>query len=154
AWWTIAVAIFVATIVAGLAQPFLQRRRATRTDQPPVSAILPVKLLNPGFKAAQISAFDQDYPSYEVLISAAELNSPAVDLARQISAAHPGVTSRFLWSPATEAVSPKLNNLVAPITAACNDLILTKDSNITSERRTLAAFVQNFVPGVGLVVGV
>jgi len=154
AWWTIAVAIFGATIVAGLAQPFLQRRRSKRTDQPPVSVFLPVKLLNPGFEAAQISAFDQDYPSYEVLISAAELNSPAVDLARQIAAGHPGVSSRFVWSPATEAVSPKLNNLVAPITAAYHDLILTKDSNITFERRTLAAFVQNLVEGVGLVVAV
>jgi ceramide glucosyltransferase len=154
AWWSLAVAIFSATIVAGLAQPFVQRRRATRTDQPPVSAILPIKLLNPGFEAAQLSVYDQDYRSFEVLISAAERDSPAIDAARQIATARPGIPSRFLWSPATEAVSPKLNNLAGPLAAAHNDLILTKDSNITFERRTLAAFVQNLVPGVGLVVAV
>jgi ceramide glucosyltransferase len=153
-WWWVSAALFCGSIVAGLVQPFVQRRRATRTDQPPVSAILPIKLLNPGFEAAQISLFDQDYPSYEVLISAAELNSPAINTARQIASAHPEVSSRFLWSPATEAVSPKLNNLVAPLAAARNDLILTKDSNITFERCTVAAFVQNFAQAVGLVVAV
>ena len=153
-WWSMAAAVFCATIVAGLVQPFVQRRRAMRSDQPPVSAILPIKLLNPGFEAAQTSIFDQDYPSFEVLISAAERDSPALDAARQIAADHPRVSSRFLWSPATEAVSAKLNNLVAPLAAAHNDFILTKDSNITFKRQTLAAFVQNLVPGVGLVVAV
>ncbi len=154
AWWMLASAIFAATVIAGLVQPIVQRRRATRTDQPPVSAILPIKLLNAGFEAAQLSVYDQDYPSYEVLMSAAERTSPAIDVARQIAACHPGVSSRFLWSPATEAVSPKLNNLFAPLAAARNDLILTKDSNITLERRSLAGFVRNLVPGAGLVVGV
>lgn len=153
-WWCVAAALFCGSIVAGLAQPFVQRRRATRKDQPPVSAILPIKLLNPGFETAQTSVFDQDYPRYEVLISAAERDSPAIDAARHIASAHPDVSSRFLWSPATEAVSPKLNNLVAPLAAAYNDLILTKDSNITFERRSLAAFVQNLERGVGLVVAV
>src|SRR5205807_8937266 len=50
--------------------------------------------------------------------------------------------------------STKLNNLAAPLATARNDLILTKDANITFDRRALAAFVQNLVQGVGLVVAV
>jgi ceramide glucosyltransferase len=153
-WWCVSAALFCASIVAGLAQPFVQRRRATCIDRPRVSVILPIKLLNPGFEPAQISVFNQNYPSYEVLMSAAERDSRAIDMARRIASAHPGVVSRFLWSPGTEAVSPKLNNLAAPLAAAQNDFILTKDSNITFEQRTLAAFVQNFAQGVGLVVAV
>jgi ceramide glucosyltransferase len=153
-WWCLAIGFFCATIAAALAQPFVQRRRAVRPDQPPVSVILPVKLINPGFEAAQTSAFEQVYPDYEVLISAAEAESAALDRMRQIAAAHPKTPSYFLRSDGKEAVSPKLDNIAAPLAAARHDLVLTKDSNITFDRGTLAAFVQNLADGAGLVVAV
>jgi len=154
AWWCLAIAFFCATIAAGLAQPFVQRRRAARDDQPPVSIILPVKLINPGFEAAQTSAFKQDYPSYEVLVSAAEAQSAALKEMREIAAAHPKIPCRFFHSDGKEAVSPKLDNLMAPLLAARHGFVLTKDSNITFARSTLAAFAQNLAPDVGLVVAV
>ncbi len=153
-WWGLAVALFCASLVCGLAQPIVQRRRATRKDMPPVSAILPVKLLDPGFNTAQASVFHQDYPSYEVLFSAAEPDSPALATARQIAAIHPAIASRFLLSDGSAAVSPKLNNLKAPLAAATYDLVLTKDSNITLGQGAMAAFVHNLTQGVGLVVAV
>ncbi len=153
-WWCISVVFFCATIAAGLAQPFVQRRRARRADQPPVSIILPVKLINPGFEAAQTSAFEQDYPSHEVLVSAAESESAALEKMRQIAVTHSHIPCRFFRSDGTQAVSPKLDNLAAPLAAARHGLILTKDSNITFARSTLAAFVQNLAPEVGLVVAV
>src|SRR5262249_33931660 len=116
--------------------------------------LMPIKLLDPGFETAQASIFAQEYASYEVLISAAEQDSPALDAARRIAAAHPGIPSRFLHSAGTEAVSPKLNNLAAPLAAARHDLVFTKDSNITLERGAMTAFVQNLTEGVGLVVAV
>ncbi len=153
-WWSVAVALFCASLGCGLAQPFVQRRRATRKDRPPISAIMPIKLLNPGFATAQASMFVQDYPAYEVLITAAEQESPALDAARWIAAAHPGVSCRFLRSACTATINPKLNNLAAPLAAASHDLVFTKDSNITLDPATMVAFVQNFTQGVGLVVGV
>jgi ceramide glucosyltransferase len=153
-WWTLSVVLLSATIGCGLAQPFIQRRRATRKDRPPISAIVPVKLLNPGFESAQASLFAQDYPSYEVLASAAEDGSPALEAARRIAANHPEISSCFLRSKGSAAVSPKLNNLTEPLAAARNDFIFTKDSNITLDRSALAAFMQNFTQGVGLVVAV
>jgi ceramide glucosyltransferase len=159
-WWCLAVAFFCATIAAALAQPFVQRRRAVRRDQPPVSVILPVKLINPGFEAAQTSAFEQVYPdyqvypNYEVLISAAEAESLALDRMCQIAAGHPKIRNYFFRSDGKEAVSPKLDNIAAPLAAARHDLILTKDSNITFDHGTLAAFVENLTPSVGLVVAV
>jgi ceramide glucosyltransferase len=153
-WWSVAVALFCASLGCGLAQPFVQRRRATRKDRPPISAIIPIKLLDPGFETAQASMFGQDYPAYEVLIGAAEQESPALAAARRIAACHPEVSCRFLRSAGTAAVSPKLNNLATPLASARHDLVFTKDSNITLDPGTMAAFVQNFTQGVGLVVGV
>jgi ceramide glucosyltransferase len=153
-WWSVAVVLFCASLGCGLAQPFVQRRHATRKDRPPISAIIPIKLLDPGFDTAQASMFGQDYPAYEVLIGAAEQESPALAAARRIAACHPEVSCRFLRSAGKAAVSPKLNNLATPLAAARHDLVFTKDSNITLDPGTMAALVQNFTQGVGLVVGV
>ena len=153
-WWSVAAALFCVTLVCGLAQPLLRARRPTREDRPPISAILPIKLLDPGFETAQASMFVQDYPAYEVLIGAAEQASPARDAARRIAAAHPKIACRFLRSSGVAAVSPKLNTLAAPLDAASHDFVFTKDSNITLDPGTMAAFVQNFTQEVGLVVGV
>jgi ceramide glucosyltransferase len=156
-WWSVATAFFCVTLGLGLAQPFVQRRRSGKArgdPQPPISAIIPIKLLDPGFETAQASMFAQDYPAYEVLIGAAERESPALDAARRIAASHPEVSCRFLRSAGTAAVSPKLNNLATPLAAARHDLVFTKDSNMTLDPSTIAAYVQNFTQGVGLVVGV
>ncbi|MGH6835709.1 MAG: glycosyltransferase [Methylocella sp.] len=153
-WWSVAVAFFCASVGGGLAQPLVQRRHATRKDRPPISAIIPIKLLDPGFETAQASMFAQDYPAYEVLIGAAENESPALEAARRIAASHLKVSCRFLRSAGTAAVSPKLNNLATPLAAANHDLVFAKDSNITLDPGSMAAFVQNFAQGVGLVVGV
>jgi ceramide glucosyltransferase len=153
-WWSVAVVLFCVTLVCGLAQPWLQRRRATRQDRPPVSAIIPIKLLDPGFETAQASLFGQDYPGYEVLIGTAEQASPALDAARGIAAARPDVPCRIVFSSGAGAVSPKLNTLAAPLAAARHDFIFTKDSNITLDPDTMAAFMQNFSQGVGLVCAV
>jgi ceramide glucosyltransferase len=153
-WWSVAAALFGVTLVCGLAQPWLQSRRATRGDQPPVSAMIPIKLLNPGFEAAQASLFEQDYPNYELLISAAEEASPALEAARRIASARPDIPCRFLRSASVVAVSPKLNTLAVPLEAARHEFVFAKDSNITLDATAMSAFVQNFTKDVGLVVGV
>ena len=153
-WWIVAMAILLMTSIGALLQPWLQARRATNHDAPPISAILPVKLYNPGFEEAQGSIFTQLYPGYEVLFSAAEASSPVLDLAQSLKRAYPEVASRIMQSHCESAVSPKLNTLAAPLAAAAHDFILTKDSNIVFEPETMAAYMQNFRSGVGLVVGV
>jgi ceramide glucosyltransferase len=153
-WWCLAVALFVVTLCCGLAQPLIQKRRATAVGRPPVSVILPIKNLDPGFEPAQASIFDQDYSQYEILISAAEVESSALDVAQRIAAAHPSRPCRFIHSDCRAAVSPKLNNLMKPLAEARHDIVMTKDSNITLDPEALTAFLQNLAPEVGLVVGV
>ncbi len=154
AWLAVAAAVLLITSICALLQPRIQARRATCREQPPISAILPIKLGHCGFETAQASIFDQAYPEYEVLFSAAESNSPALETVERLKRAHPAIASRILQSHSDFAVSPKLNTLAAPLTAAAYDFVLVKDSNIVLEADTMAVLMQNFTPGVGLVVGV
>lgn len=151
-WWCVSAALFCVSLVCGLLQPFVQKRRARRADLPPVSAIIPIKCLDPGFETAQASMFNQDYPDYEILISAAEKDSAALDAARLVAARHPLRCCRIFQSGGKFAVSPKLNNLAAPLAETRHDFVFIKDSNMTLERGAMAAFMRNFSHGVGLVV--
>lgn len=144
---------FVASLVGALMQPLIRRRHATGTALPPVSLIVPVKLVNPGFLRAQQSVFQQDYPAYEVLIGAAETASPALDVMRQL-AGHSAIASRIVHSPTTAAVSPKLNTLTAPLETAAHDVVVTKDSNISFGATTLRDLMRSVAPDVGMVCAV
>lgn len=154
AWLILAIAILLVTSLCTLIQPSIQKRRANCSEQPPVSALLPIKLRDSGFMAAQSSIFAQTYPEYEVLFSAAESGSPAVEAAEDLKRDHPRMPTRILQSHSDFAVSPKLNTLAAPLSAAAHDFVLVKDSNIVLELDTMSVFMRNFAPGVGLVVGV
>jgi ceramide glucosyltransferase len=154
AWLAVAIAILLVSSLGALLQPRIQARRATGAQQPPVSALLPIKLRHSGFMPAQASIFDQGYPEYEVLFSAVESNSPALEIAEKLKRGHPETATRILQSHSDFAVSPKLNTLAAPLWAAAYDFAFVKDSNIVLEADTLAIFMRNFAPGVGLVVGV
>jgi len=153
-WWGLSCLVFVLSVIGALLQPLVQRRRAMGEQKPPLSMILPVKLLNPGFEKAQRSAFQQTYPDYEILVSSSDKTSPALELVNELIENFPRQQARILRSTATLAASPKMNNLVAPLAAARHDLILTKDSNITLANDFVASMVQNLVPGVGLVCAV
>lgn len=151
AWWLVGCIVLALTALSSLLQPRVQARRATNRDMPPVSAILPMKLVNPGFQPAQVSIFAQTYPTYEVLFSAAEAKSPAIEAAGALKLAHPHVACRIVQSHADFAVSPKLNTLATPLAASRHDLVLTKDSNIVLAPGMMEALAQNLTPGVGLV---
>jgi ceramide glucosyltransferase len=153
-WWCISCFVFVFSLIGALLQPYVQRRRATNQEQLPVSMILPIKLLNPGFEKSQRSAFRQTYPDYEILVSASERKSPALDVVQELIENFPHRQACILQSTSEVAASPKMNNLVAPLAAARHDLIVTKDSNITLDRDFLGDFVRNLAPGVGLVCAV
>lgn len=153
-WWIIATALLCFTSVCSFLQPVLQKRRAINRAQPPVSAILPVKIVDPGFREAEASIFAQDYPDYEVLFSAAEAASPALDIVNELAQTHANAPVRIMQSHCDSAVSPKLNTIAAPLVAAKHDFVLTKDSNIIFDADTMAAYMQNLTDDVGLVVGV
>ena len=153
AWWGAGVATFVTSVFG----PVLHARRATRAEAietvPAVSLLLPVKLVNPGFARAQGSAFEQDHPGYEIIVGAAERESPALDFMRGFVMTS-RVPARILCSPGIGAISPKLDTLAAPLEAAAHDIVVTKDSNISFAPDTLRAMLRAHGPGIGLVCAV
>lgn len=152
-WWLAGVAVFLASLAGALVQPSRQRRRATARETAPVSLLLPVKLVNPGFERAQASAFAQDLPRYEVIVGAQEADSPALALMHRLVEAG-GVPARILRSEPIGAVSPKLDTLAGPLAAAAHEVIATKDSNITFAPQTLRGMLRSLTPDVGLVCAV
>ena len=152
-WWIAALAVFAASLLGALLQPRIQRRRTVAGLVPPVSLLLPVKLVNPGFERAQASAFSQDHPGHEVIVGAAEAHSPALEIMHAL-AARSGVPVRLLRSPGIGAMSPKLDTLAAPLAAAAHDVVVTKDSNISFSADTMRVMLRSLAPGVGMVCAV
>ena len=67
----------------------MQRRLAHRpplVDGPPVSVVIPIKALEECFEDAQDSIFNQNYPDFDVTITAQDLNTPAVALSARVLA--------------------------------------------------------------------
>ena len=153
-YWLIAMALLVASVAATIAQPWIAARRATRRDRPPVSIILPVKLLEKGFDRTQEFALTQHYRDFDVTVSATDLDAPAVQRMRVILARHPTAPSRILLSTAKFAVSPKVDNLYAPVMQAAQDVIFVKDANVLLEPDALTQHMRQLTDEVGLVCAI
>jgi ceramide glucosyltransferase len=154
AWWVGSFGFLCLSVLAALVHPLVQRRRARRKDLPPLSLVVPVKALDAGFRRAQESLLTQAYPEAEVLVAAAEDDSPALAAVRDILAQCTHFPARIVRSTAQFAASPKLNVLVEPFRQARHDTIFMKDSNTILAPGDLEAAVRHLTPDAGLVVAV
>ncbi|WBJ99687.1 glycosyltransferase [Methylocystis parvus] len=154
AYWAAAIALLIISVVATVLQPRIAEKRARRRDQPPVSIVLPVKLLDADFERTQESVFAQHYPRFDVTASAVDTDSPAARKMRELFARHPETPSRLLASTAHFAASPKVDNLYAPFMQAENDVILMKDANVLLEPDALAEHLRQLNDDVGLVCAI
>ncbi len=115
--------------------------------------IVPVKDPSPEIGPALASLFSQNYPAFELIVSATE-ETPALEQARTIAAKFPSVPARFIARNPRAADNPKINNLALPIAEAAYDLIFVKDANIRLKDGRLAEMTENFTNDTGLVVSV
>lgn len=150
-WWGTGMALLLASFAAALLFPRLPWQGPGREPLRPVTAIVPVKYGNETFAEDQASLFAQDYPQLEILVTAAEMKSEALDSIRQVRQRFPAVAAHVVHSGMRHAASPKLNNLWPAIGSAQHDLILTKDCNIRLAPGDLENLVHHHGPGVGLV---
>jgi ceramide glucosyltransferase len=154
AYWIVATLVLAISVIATIVQPWLCARRGKRTNQPPVSIVLPLKLLEHGFDAAQESALLQDYPHFEVIAAAVDTQSDAARRMGEIFARFPQIETRILKSTAKFAKSPKVDNLYAPVMSALNDTIFMKDANSLLEPNELAEHMKQLCGDVGLVCAI
>ena len=150
-WWGVGVSLLLASFAAALLFPRLPWQGPGREPLRPVTTIVPIKYNYESFAEDQASLFAQDYPQLEILVTAAEMQSEALDTIRQVRQRFPAVTSHIVHSGVHHAASPKLNNLWPAIGSAQHDLILTKDCNIRLAPGDLENLVHHHGPGVGLV---
>lgn len=152
-WWSASVLVLLATAGLSLAQP-LVRRRQTVDARPPVTIIIPTKGDEPGFAFALESALRQLRPEDELLVACAEPDGPSLPTARACIARHPHLRARVHVGSRPVVRSPKMNNLLGPIAAATNDIVLCKDANAILPDGRLDDLLRHLSPGVGLVTAV
>jgi ceramide glucosyltransferase len=152
AWWAAALILLLGSTVAALLQPWI-RRRGPLPDCPPVSVLVPLKSDTAGLGAATRSIFAQGSSVREVIFSAAEEQSPAIDHVLEIAgaAAVPG-TWRLVRTARAPSANPKVANLVEPIAVARNDLLLIKDADTILPPPHVSEMAASMGPRVGLVV--
>jgi ceramide glucosyltransferase len=76
------------------------------------------------------SAFELDYPCYEIVFCVASTQDAVVPLVKRLMAAHPGVPARLLFGNETISDNPKLNNCFKGWRAAVHEWVVLADSNV------------------------
>lgn len=149
-WWLSSLAVLLLSVAAALLHS-LRRPRWRHPDLVAVSAIVPVKHLHEGFEEAQCSLLGQRYPDFEVLFGTCESESPALATVERLRVQYPFVPSRIVRSRSGTAASPKLDTMWPALCEAQNDIILTKDSNLTLAPGELEELAGELSQGIGLV---
>nr|GAT47832.1 glycosyltransferase family 21 protein [Mycena chlorophos] len=118
---------------------------ASPTSAPGVSILRPLKGLDTNLYENLESTFAQEYPNFEILLSAADENDQALPVARELIAKYPQVNCRILVGEEVVGVNPKVNNLIRSYREAAHDILWVIDSNVTVHSGTLARSVDALV---------
>jgi ceramide glucosyltransferase len=106
------------------------RATGAAADVAGVSVVRPVCGLENHIEDTLGSAFELDYPRYEIIFCAATANDAAVPLVKRLIAAHPHVPARLLIGNEAISENPKLNNVCKGWRAAAYDWVVMADSNV------------------------
>ena len=160
----------VTTVQTGLVLRFLRRRRpfaagprgraasgsrpAASTEAPRVSVLKPLSGLDDGLEANLASFASLSGVTYEVILSAAEADDPAVAAARRVMRRHPAAPFRLVLGGGTGAplANPKVDRLVAAAREARGEIHYVSDSNVRVAPGDVARIAAAFDdPAVGCV---
>jgi ceramide glucosyltransferase len=120
--------------------------------RPPISILKPVKGLDDGLEENLLSLADQAYPSFEILVGAADRNDPALAVARRVAARRPALRLKTIVCPGDGGMNPKVSILRMLSRFARHELLLISDSNVRARPDYLAATAAELAdPAVGLV---
>src|SRR5262249_2774023 len=127
------------------------RATGAAADVAGVSLVRPVCGLENHIEDTLGSAFELDYPRYEIIFCAASANDAAVPLVRRLIASHPHVPARLLIGNETISDNPKLNNVCKGWRAAEYDWIVMSDSNVLMPRDYIQRLLAEWRADPGLV---
>jgi ceramide glucosyltransferase len=127
--FTTIIQVASTTIAIVRCKPPTKAQRAS-ARAPGVSLIRPVCGIENHLEATLGSAFELDYPCYEIVFCVASAQDPIVPMVKRLMAAHPGVPAKLLFGNESISDNPKLNNCFKGWRAAAYEWIVFADSNV------------------------
>lgn len=153
-WWVALLLARAGAVSSVFLHPRIRSAAPTRSDQPPVSVVIPVAQAEVEMDEAFASVYSQDYPDFEVLITSAETDSAALDVARRVSQRYPAVSTSLMLGNERTTLNPKISNVAPALDEVAHDLVLLKDSNVHLPSGYVTSMVRSLAPGIGLVCAV
>ena len=160
----------VTTLQTGLVLRFLGRKRpfapgpreraasvfrpGDSTETPRVSVLKPLSGLDDGLEENLASFASLTGVTYEVILSAARADDPAVAVARKVMRRFPATPFRLVVGGGTgiRLANPKVDRLVAASREARGEILYVSDSNVRVHAADVARIVESFDdPVVGCV---
>jgi ceramide glucosyltransferase len=145
------VSSFVFLLLAILATVRFKRRSASQqrdalffapNQLPPVTIFKPVHGMEARLEQNLESFFQQEYPTYEIIIGARREDDPAIILAKNIARRYPQIKSSFVASGPPEWPNAKVFTLDKMIPLSRNDFFVISDSDVRVDRD----FLRNVIP--------
>ncbi len=112
---------------------------------PPITILKPLRGSEPHLEANLATFFEQDYPSYQIVLSVTGADDPALAAARRIVACYPHVDAEIVVAPAVQGVAnPKIANALNAIARAKYGIVAMVDADMRVDRRYLSAIAAAF----------
>lgn len=137
-----ALGLLSSTVFAGMVlaavPPYLRERRQALRElaerpgfTPPLTLLKPLHGAEPGLEAHLATFFEQDYPAFEILFCARDLDDPGLEIARRVAARHPEIPACFF---STGGQPPYINAKVASMELmeahAAHEILVISDSDV------------------------
>jgi ceramide glucosyltransferase len=143
------------TLVVVAARRHLRRPDAPaslKTALPAVTMLKPLYGLEPNLESNLRSFFVQDYPRFELIFGARDLNDPALALVRALHREYPQVKAKIVTSGPPDRPNAKICSLEKMCEAASTEYLVISDSDVHVNRNYLREVVRPLLdPKVGLV---
>jgi ceramide glucosyltransferase len=120
-------------------------------DHPPVSLVRPLCGIDNYAAETLRSAFELNYPCYEILFCVASAKDPVLPLVKSLIAAYPNAAVKLLIGDDRVSANPKLNNVVKGWRAASHQWIVIADSNVLMPHDYIQQLLTNWRDDTGLV---
>lgn len=115
-------------IVAALR--YLQVRPPTLLGTEPISILKPLAGLDLDLESNLRTFFEQDYPSFEILLAVRSESDPAVPVVARLQREYSKIPSRLVITGEPPYPNAKVFSLERMMAAAANDLLVMSDSDI------------------------
>jgi ceramide glucosyltransferase len=127
-----------------------RRPRAQLDSWPPVTVLKPICGLEKGLEENLRSTCQQDYPTFQVVLSAQRADDPALPLLRKIEREMGPERVTVVVDDRQTAPNGKIRNLLGALPYARHDVLVISDSDVRLRPDYLKAIVAPlFDPGVG-----